>query len=108
MIRLLFRLAAMVSLSVAVIMAVIDATRSVAASQLVTTPLKTSWLAFSPDTLGTFESFVRTDINPMAWDAGMAWVLALPGFVVFAFLAFVLGAIGRRPEPRTGRFAPGH
>ena len=51
MFRFLFRLAATIALAVAVIMAVLDATRTVAASQLVLTPLDTSWLTVSPDTL---------------------------------------------------------
>lgn len=59
MLRFLFRLAAMVALAIAVIMAVLDATRTVAASHLVVTPLKTSWGAVSPDTLAATEAFVR-------------------------------------------------
>jgi hypothetical protein len=107
MIRLPFRLAAMVALSVCVIMAVLDATRSVAASQLVLTPLATSWLAVSPDTLGAFEAFVRERIHPLLWDTVIARVLDLPGFAVFAGLAFILYAIGHRPRRRAGRFAAG-
>lgn len=107
MFRFLFRLAAMVSLSVAVIMAVLDATRSVAASQLVTTPLKTSWNAVSPDTLGAAEMFVRERINPLLWDTAVNWVLALPGFAVFAGLALLLYAIGYRRERTVARYAGG-
>ncbi|EXL09638.1 hypothetical protein [Aquamicrobium defluvii] len=107
MFRFLFRLAAMVSLSVAVIMAVLDATRSVAASQLVTTPLKTSWNAVSPDTLGAAEMFVRERINPLLWDTAVNWVLALPGFAVFAGLALLLYAIGYRRERTVARYATG-
>ncbi len=107
MFRFLFRLAAMVSLSVAVIMAVLDATRSVAASQLVTTPLKTSWNAVSPDTLGAAEMFVREKISPLLWDTAVNWVLALPGFAVFAGLALLLYAIGYRRERTVARYAAG-
>ncbi|ESZ43084.1 hypothetical protein ACYG9R_16490 [Mesorhizobium sp. RSR565B] len=107
MLRFLFRLAAMVALSVAVIMAVLDATRSVAASALVMTPLNSSWLAVSPDTRAGFETFVRAKVNPMIWDGGIAWVLAQPGFAVFAVLAFILYAIGYRRRRRGGEFAPG-
>lgn len=107
MIRLPFRLAAMIALSVSVIMAVLDATRTVAAQHLVTTPLMTSWLAVSPDTLGAFETFVRDKIHPLLWDTIVAGALNLPGFVVFAGLAFILYAIGHRPERRAGRFAAG-
>ena len=100
MFGLLFRLAAMVSLSVAVIMAVLDATRTVAASQPVMTPLKTSWNAVSPETLSAAEMFVRNEINPLLWDTAANWVLGLPGFAVFAALALLLYAVGyRRRRP---------
>ena len=106
MFRFIFRLAAMVSLSVSVIMAVLDATRSVAASALVMTPLNTSWLAISPDTRSAFESFVSDKINPLLWDGAIAWVLNQPGFAVFAAVAFLLYAIGYRRQRRSGQFAP--
>ncbi|RWQ65799.1 hypothetical protein [Mesorhizobium sp.] len=105
MFRFLFRLAAMVALSVSVIMAVLDTTRSVAASALVMTPLNTSWLAVSPDTRSAFESFVRDKVSPLLWDGSVAWVLNQPGFAVFAVLAFILYMIGYRRERPTGRFA---
>jgi hypothetical protein len=107
MLRFLFRLAAMVALSVAVIMAVLDATRSVAASALVMTPLNSSWLAVSPDTRAAFETFVRAKAGPMIWDGGVAWVLAQPGFAVFAVAALLLYAIGYRRRRRGGEFASG-
>lgn len=106
MIRFLFRLAAMVALSVSVIMAVLDTTRSVAASALVLTPLNTSWLAVSPDTRGAFESFVRDKVGSLLWDGVIGWVLNQPGFAVFAVLACILYTIGYRRERPTGRFAP--
>lgn len=108
MIRFVFRLAAMIALAVAVIMAVLDTTRTVAASALVMTPLKTSWLAVSPDTLAAFEVFVRGKIAPVLWDAIITHVLDLPGFVVFAGLALLLYALGYRRPGRLGRFAAAH
>lgn len=106
MLRFIFRLAAMVALSISVIMAVIDTTRSVAASALVMTPLNTSWLAVSPDTRAAFESFVRAKASPLVRDGAVAWVLAQPGFAVFAVLAFLLYAIGYRRRRRGAEFAP--
>jgi hypothetical protein len=105
MFRFIFRLAAMVALSISVIMAVLDATRTVAASALVLTPLNTSWLAVSPDTRAAFETFVRAKAGSTVWDGGVAWVLGQPGFAVFAALAFLLYAIGYRRERRPDRFA---
>ena len=105
MIRFLFRLAAMVALAVSVIMAVLDATRTVAAAHLVMTPLKTSWNAVSPDTLGAAESFVRDHVQPLLWDTVIDWIISLPGFAVFAALALLLYAIGCKPERKVARFA---
>ncbi|MEO9339516.1 hypothetical protein ABFT80_19030 [Mesorhizobium sp. SB112] len=105
MFRFLFRLAASIALAVAVIMAVLDATRTVAASQLVLTPLATSWVTVSPETLETARAFVSEKVHPLLWDPAIVTVLKLPGFVFFAILAFLLYAVGHRPERRSGRFA---
>lgn len=87
-------------------MAVLDATRMVAVSALVMTPLKTSWNRVSPETLGAAEMFVREKFNPLVWDVAVNWVLALPGFVVFLVLAFLLYAIGyRRARPQARHVA---
>ncbi|RVC82911.1 hypothetical protein EN745_05350 [Mesorhizobium sp. M4A.F.Ca.ET.022.05.2.1] len=106
MLRFIFRLAAMVALSVSVIMAVVDVTRSVAASALVMTPLNTSWLAVSPDTRAAFETYVRDKASPLLWDGVIAWVLGQPGFAVFAVVAFLFYAIGYRRQRRGGAVAP--
>jgi inosine-uridine nucleoside N-ribohydrolase len=103
--RFLFRLAATIALAVAVIMAVLDATRTVAASHLVLTPLRESWGAVSPHTLQNFQNLTQTKINALAWDPVAVTVLNLPGFAVFAALAFLLYAIGHRPRRRRRDFA---
>ncbi|KQZ14553.1 hypothetical protein ASD44_11070 [Mesorhizobium sp. Root554] len=107
MIRFLFRFAAMLSLAVSVIMAVLDTTRSVVASQIVMTPLRTSWNSVSPDTLVSFETFVRGKLHPLAWDMGLSWVIDQPGFILFALLAFLLYCVGYRRQPLAGRYAIG-
>lgn len=107
MVRFLFRLAATVALSVCVIMAVLDVTRTIAASALVLTPLGASWQAASPETLAASQAFVVDKVHPLAWDPVAVFILAQPGFAVFAVLAFLLYAIGHRPERRDRRFAIG-
>lgn len=106
MLRLMFRFMATVSLAIAVIMAVLDATRSVAASALVMTPLGRSWLAVSPETLEATRKFVETNLYPLLWDPVVTGILGSPGFVVFGVLALLLYAIGHRPARRAGRFVP--
>ncbi|MGF7008345.1 hypothetical protein [Aminobacter sp. BE322] len=103
MIRFVFRLAAAIALSVAVIMAVLDATRTVAVSRLVMTPLDTSWSTASPSTFAATEGFVRDKAGPAAWDAVVVPLLDLPGFAIFAAIAFLLYAVGHRRRP--GRFS---
>ncbi|MCV0395719.1 MAG: hypothetical protein K5872_05625 [Rhizobiaceae bacterium] len=100
MIRFLFRLLATVALAVAVVMAVLDATRSIATSTVSLTALAESWQAASPQTLeGLRQTVVETAGEP-AWRAIEASVLSLPGFVAFAVLALLLYAIGHRPQRR--------
>ena len=104
MFRFLFRLLATFALAVGVVMAVLDVTRTIAASRLVLTPLADSWRSVSPETLEQFQSFVTGYAHPLAWDPITVFILGLPGFVVFGVLAFLLYAIGHRPERRIGTF----
>jgi hypothetical protein len=104
MFRFLFRLMATFALAVAVIMAVLDVTRTIAVSRLVVTPLGDSWRSVSPATLERVQSFIMENTHPLVWNPIMAFILDLPGFLVFGVLAFLLYAIGHRPERRIGRF----
>lgn len=105
MIRFVFRLAALVALAVAVVLAVIDATRSIAASAWVLTPLAESWAAVAPDSLDLARARGEAYLPGVLWDPAATAVLAAPGFVVFAGLALLLYAVGRRPERRRRRIA---
>lgn len=105
MIRFFFRLMSTLALAAAVILAVLDATRTLAASGLVMTPLRVSWTAASPDTMERAQAFVVENIHPLVWDPLITLVLALPGFVVFGLVSLGLYAIGRKPASRGERFA---
>jgi hypothetical protein len=104
MFRFLLRLMATFALAVAVIMAVLDVTRTIAASRLVLTPLRESWRAVSPSTLERLQSFIVDQAHPLLWNPVMVFILDQPGFAVFGLLALLLYAIGHRPERRIGRF----
>jgi hypothetical protein len=104
MIRLVFRVLAMATLAVAVVLAVVDATRSVLADEIVLTPLGQTWYALSPDTLGLAQAAVQRHLHPAIWDPGAIWVLTMPGFAVTGVLALLFYAIGRRPARPAGRF----
>ena len=96
MFKALLRLLSMILLAIAVIMAVLDATRSIAAGELVMTPLGTSWAALSPDSLGWFETWMTSSLPLFVWDPMMLALLGLPGFAVFAVLSMLVALAGRR------------
>jgi hypothetical protein len=104
MIRFILRALAMIALAVAVVMAVVDATRSVVASAIVVTPLLASWQTVSPQTLASLRDGVEALGVPILWDPVIVSVLSLPGFAIFAALSFVLYLAGRRPRSRLGHF----
>ena len=105
MFKALLRLLSMILLAVAVIMAVLDATRSIAADTVVMTPLGASWAALSPDSLGRFEALVRASLPAPAWDPVALVLLGLPGFAVFGALSLLVALAGRRRPRRERRFA---
>lgn len=104
MIRAFFRLLAMLALAIGVIMAVLDATRTVAAQTLVTTPLIESWQGTWPDGLAGLQAFVEGRLAGFLWDPVATTILGLPGFIVFGLLGWLLYALGRKPERRIGPF----
>lgn len=104
MIRFLFRLLSTIALAIAVVMAVLDATRTVAASALVLTPLAASWNAVSPGTMDAAGKLIAGKVHPLLWDPVMLSILALPGFVVFAALSLLLYAFGRKQIGRHGDY----
>jgi hypothetical protein len=104
MIRFFFRMMALVLLAIAVLFAVLDATRSIAASELVMTPLGESWAAALPETLDLARSYAERVLHPMFWDPVIVFVLGIPGFLVFGLLSLAFYAIGRKPARRFGGF----
>lgn len=105
MIKALLRLASMVLLAIAVIMAVLDATRSIATGAVAMTPLAASWKGISPQSLAGFENLVRESLPGLFWDPVVVSLLSLPGFAVFGALALLAASAGRRRERGDRRFA---
>ena len=105
MIRFVLRVLATFSLAVAVVMAVLDATRSIASDMIVLTPLSESWQTVWPAGYDAAEAAVSEVLMPYMWDPVVLTLLSAPGFAVFLVLALLLYMIGRRPTRRAGRFA---
>lgn len=96
MIRFLLRLFATVALAIAVVLAVIDATRSIAASALTLTSLGKNWQTVAPQSLEAARRFVEQSAWPAGWTHIAVPLLSLPAFAVFAVLALLLYAGGHR------------
>jgi hypothetical protein len=97
LIRFALRTLSVITLAVATILAVLDATRTIAASKLVLTPLGQSWTDMAPASLAAAKSSVMAHA-PSLWDTVVVGILALPGFLVFLVLALILQALGSKPK----------
>ena len=102
--RFFARVLSLIFLVLAVLAGLVDAIQSVAAEQLVLTPLFDMWSLNSPDTLAFVQSLVAQYAPAQVWDPGVVWVLGQPASAVFLVLSvlFYLAAY-RRPKP-AGRF----
>ncbi|HEV7416669.1 MAG TPA: hypothetical protein VGN98_10940 [Tianweitania sediminis] len=99
------RLAATLSLILALFLAIGDAARSVAVADWRVTPMIASWLETAPASLEAAKAWVIRWLGEAAWDPAMVSLLALPGFLLFAAMAVVFYALGRSPAPKRGRIA---
>jgi hypothetical protein len=103
--RFLLRAISLLALVVAVITAVIDMIKSVAASQLMITPLGAEWYRLSPDSLNLTQAVIQRNVHPYIWDPMVQWILLQPIWGVFLFLSLFFYVIAwRKPRP-AGRFA---
>lgn len=96
MIRFLLRFIGMWVLAGGFVALVLDGVRSIASSELVTTPLGLAWLAISADSLAGVQSFVSEKISPAAWDLLAPPLLQAPLFVVLGVVGILLLLLGRQ------------
>ncbi len=105
-IRFVFRVLATLLLAAAVVLAVVDATRSIAADAIVTTSLAEAWVQAAPDLLGGAVSAIGEGGLPFV-DGLFDSLLAVPAVVILAILALLFYRMGRTPTRRAGRFPRG-
>jgi hypothetical protein len=104
MMKLFFRLLALISLSVAVICAVVDASRSLAASSLMLTPLLKGWSDFAPASLSWLQGHIQQYLPTFMWDPVMVWVLNMPTEAILSVLAILFYMIGAKRHRPFGDF----
>lgn len=104
MLSFMARVAGLLFLVIALVTAVMDITKSIAASKLVFTPLFEAWTRIGEASLKAAQASVEAYIHPLLWDPVLVWILQWPSWLIFAILAFVFLALGRRRRRKLGRF----
>jgi len=96
--RLIFRTLGTWLLALAVVLIVIDGTKSLAANEILTTSLADYWGSLSAETLSFVETFFSTRLFAELLDQVLAAALAGPAFVVAGIPGLILAVLGRTPE----------
>ena len=91
-----FRFLAGTFLLIAVIAAVYDGTRSLAAGGLAMTSLVEHWSRIAPGLLASVQSGVARATHPLVWDVGLRRLLLVPAWATFAALGLLCAYAGRR------------
>ena len=105
MFHIIFKILGLFVLALAVVLAVLDITRSITASAITLTPLAETWNSISRDTLLASRDLVLNWTHPYLWDPVLLFVLQLPSWLVCWLLAMIFLKLGQRRENPYGRFA---
>jgi hypothetical protein len=100
LIRAIFLSLSLVCFAVAIVAAVLDVTRSIADSGLVTTSLAADWNRLSPDSLAGLQDWISGNLHPFVWDPLAVHLLAAPTWAIFLVLALALAVLARRRRRR--------
>ncbi len=87
------------------IAAVVDTSRSIAASKFVLTSLGKGWTELAPNSLNAVQTFIQTRLPVVLNDPAFLFLLAMPAAAVFAVFAAIFYAIGAKRENPYGNFA---
>ena len=105
MFHFLFKIIGLFVLALAVVLAVLDITRSITASEIILTPLASSWATVSPKSLLDTRDLVQAWAHPYLWDPVVVTMLKLPSWLVFWLVSMILLRMGQRRQSQYGRFA---
>ncbi len=98
--RLIFRLVGTWLLGLALILAIIDGTKSLAANALVTTSLGETWGALHAPSLAATRDFVTSRFFSSVLEPIVAVLLATPAFLILAVPGIMLAVAGRSRRMR--------
>lgn len=95
MIRFLLRTLGLMGFAAGFVLAVIDGTRSIAASGIDTLPLGAALETLAPRRMSMLETAVTRHVHPLLWDPVLVGLLTLPAFAALFIAAAVLYRLGR-------------
>lgn len=96
MFRFLLRAVGLWIVAAGFVAAVIDGTRSVAASSLVLTPFGQTWYEFSPSTLNVAQAAIQRNVAPWLWDPVIQSALLAPTALVLIGLGVLVMLLGTK------------
>jgi hypothetical protein len=102
MLRFALRFLGVWVFAAALVMAVVDGAKSIAASAVVTTPVADVLAALAARQPPAAEA---ASALPWPLDQAIAWFLAAPAAAILAFLGVGLLVVGRRRRPAAHQFA---
>jgi hypothetical protein len=96
------RFLGLLCLAGAFILAIYDGTRSIAASRVFLTSVRTLWELINANSLAQVKPLVSPYAGGVLWDPGMVAILNAPAFTLLGCLGVVLLMLGRRKKPLIG------
>ena len=98
--RLVLRVIGTLLIAFAVILIIIDGTRSLAANGLVFTPLEATWQSMHAESLASVREFLGTRLFGPLLDPVVSAVLSFPGWAVVGIPGLLLAWAGRSRRER--------
>jgi hypothetical protein len=99
-VRLLLRIIGTLLIACAVILLIIDGTKSLAANGLVFTPLSDTWGRISATSLANLQTFIDGRLFGPVLEVVVSGILGLPGWAVIGIPGILLAWAGRSRRTR--------
>jgi hypothetical protein len=96
--RLVFRIAGTWLIGLAVVLLVIDGTKSLAANEIIFTSLAQAWMQIHGPSLGEVEGFFASRYFADLLAGALSALLSYPAFAVLGVPGVMLALMGRRPR----------
>jgi hypothetical protein len=96
--RLILRVLGTWLIGLALVLLVVDGTKSLGANAIVFTSLSDLWISLHPASLVAVEGFFDSRFFAALLDVALQAVLDYPAFAVFGLPGIVLALLGRKPR----------